>query len=702
MKTRIVLFLILFCLNCFAQQKKLDSLLAILKSHPSEDTTRLNLLNSISYIYSDIDYTKGLETSGEAIVLAQKLGNKPKLAEAFINKGFNYDANGEDSAALEMFRQAGKLYEQSGDRNGLANSYHCIGLFYNSRSEYYTSLEYHQKELQLFEKTGNKKGIGKAANSMGVNYLYLANYPKALDCYLRSLQISEQTGDKEVTAASLTNIGIVYNRLDKYSKALEYHQKSLAMYEQLGNKQGMANAYGNIGIVYDNSLKPGLALEYYKKGLALNETLGNKQRIAGALTNIAISYIALSMYPEAMDNLKRSVEIYEQTGNKTGIAVSLNYIGEIYFKAPDSVLRSWGISSSNRYNKAIEYNRRSLKVAVEIGDLAQQQDIWSSLANAYEAQKDFRQSLDAYKQFTLLKDSISNDEKKEDITRLSMQYEFDKKEAIAKEEADNKQALAAAEIKRQRLVKNTTIAGAGILGLASIFSFIFYKRKRDAVEQQKEAELKAEVTDTEMKALRSQMNPHFIFNSLNSIADYIDKQDARTASYYTVKFAKLMRMILENSEKKEVSVADDLKALELYMQLEAMRMNNKFTYEIDVDENINTEETVIPPLLLQPFVENSIWHGIAKKQGEGKILIRIKKGGEMINCIVEDNGIGRIRSEAESTAIQKEEKKSLGMKITKARIDILNRIKKTNAGVELIDLDEGMRVELKLPLELSF
>ncbi len=676
--------------------------MAILKSHPSEDTTRLNLLNSISYIYSDIDYTKGLETSGEAIVLAQKLGNKPKLAEAFINKGFNYDANGEDSAALEMFRQAGKLYEQSGDRNGLANSYHCIGLFYNSRSEYYTSLEYHQKELQLFEKTGNKKGIGKAANSMGVNYLYLANYPKALDCYLRSLQISEQTGDKEVTAASLTNIGIVYNRLDKYSKALEYHQKSLAMYEQLGNKQGMANAYGNIGIVYDNSLKPGLALEYYKKGLALNETLGNKQRIAGALTNIAISYIALSMYPEAMDNLKRSVEIYEQTGNKTGIAVSLNYIGEIYFKAPDSVLRSWGISSSNRYNKAIEYNRRSLKVAVEIGDLAQQQDIWSSLANAYEAQKDFRQSLDAYKQFTLLKDSISNDEKKEDITRLSMQYEFDKKEAIAKEEADNKQALAAAEIKRQRLVKNTTIAGAGILGLASIFSFIFYKRKRDAVEQQKEAELKAEVTDTEMKALRSQMNPHFIFNSLNSIADYIDKQDARTASYYTVKFAKLMRMILENSEKKEVSVADDLKALELYMQLEAMRMNNKFTYEIDVDENINTEETVIPPLLLQPFVENSIWHGIAKKQGEGKILIRIKKGGEMINCIVEDNGIGRIRSEAESTAIQKEEKKSLGMKITKARIDILNRIKKTNAGVELIDLDEGMRVELKLPLELSF
>ena len=114
------------------------------------------------------------------------------------------------------------------------------------------------------------------------------------------------------------------------------------------------------------------------------------------------------------------------------------------------------------------------------------------------------------------------------------------------------------------------------------------------------------------------MNPHFIFNSLNSVNDYIDKNDTGTASGYITKFAKLMRMILENSEQKEVTLEDDLKALELYMQLEALRLKNKFTYEIKVDENIDCENTLVPPLILQPFVENSIWHGIAKRTALGK------------------------------------------------------------------------------------
>lgn len=238
--------------------------------------------------------------------------------------------------------------------------------------------------------------------------------------------------------------------------------------------------------------------------------------------------------------------------------------------------------------------------------------------------------------------------------------------------------------------------------LAGAFSFIFYKRKRDAEKEKAESDFKVQVSDTEMKALRAQMNPHFIFNSLNSIGDFISRNDIKTANVYLSRFAKVMRMILENSEKKEVSIEDDLKALELYMQLESIRLNGKFTYEITVDKDIDKENTLIPPLILQPFVENSIWHGISKKEGAGKITIHIKKEGDMINCIVEDNGIGRKKSEAGKSATSQSEKKSLGMKITNARIDIINRIKKSKAGVELSDLSEGFRVEVKLPLELSF
>ena len=220
---------------------------------------------------------------------------------------------------------------------------------------------------------------------------------------------------------------------------------------------------------------------------------------------------------------------------------------------------------------------------------------------------------------------------------------------------------------------------------------------------QQEAEFKTEVADTQMKALRAQMNPHFIFNSLNSISDYIAKNNVQEADKYLSKFAKLMRMILENSEQKEVLLTDDLKALELYMQLEALRMNNKFSYEIKVDEDINKENILVPPLILQPFVENSIWHGIAKKEGQGKILIHIKKeGADMINCIVEDDGIGRKQSANIKMAVPQQEKSSLGVKITQSRIDILNKIKNSKAAVELSDLAQGLRVEVKLPLATDF
>jgi hypothetical protein len=384
------------------------------------------------------------------------------------------------------------------------------------------------------------------------------------------------------------------------------------------------------------------------------------------------------------------------------MSVALNNIGKAYCNAPDSFLIKHGIPLSKRFEKALEFQKRSLQLAREIESVDQQVSAYQAIMKTYEAQKDFPRAYEAAKNYIHLHDSILNDEKKSEITKKEMQYEFDKKETLLKADLDKKEALANAEIKRQLIIKNSAMGGASVLLLAGAIIFVLYKRRRDAEEQKKESDFKAEVSETEMKALRSQMNPHFIFNSLNSIGDYISRNDNKAADNYLSKFAKVMRMILENSDQKEVSLADDLKALELYMQLESLRMNNKFTYEIQVDEAIDKETTLIPPLLLQPFVENSIWHGISKKQGTGKIVISIKKEGDMINCIVEDDGIGRNQSSQQNSESMAPEKKSLGMKITKSRIDIINKLKKSKAGVQLFDLPQGTKVELRLPLELNF
>ncbi len=305
-----------------------------------------------------------------------------------------------------------------------------------------------------------------------------------------------------------------------------------------------------------------------------------------------------------------------------------------------------------------------------------------------------KKALAYYEQYQPMHDSLLNDETKQSLTRLEMQYGFNKTQDSVKAANNKQQALATVQIQQQSITKNATIAGAGFLFLAGISGFVFYKRNRDI-------RFKQQITDTEMKALRAQMNPHFIFNSLNSIGDFMMKNDMQKADEYLTKFAKLMRLILENSEQKEVSLTDDLKALELYMQLETLRMKNKFTYEIQVADDIDKDNTLIPPLILQPFVENSIWHGLTKKNSEGKIIIKIQSEGNMLICTVEDNGIGRGYTKAKEE-VESTEKKSLGLKITHTRIDIINRLKNTNAAITLFDLSEGTKAEVRLPLELSF
>jgi len=422
------------------------------------------------------------------------------------------------------------------------------------------------------------------------------------------------------------------------------------------------NELGNIGEVYDDLGNKTKALSFFREAIAINEKISNNRGIASNLINTGIVYNGIRMYDSAFIYLNKALKLYRQLNDKYGMSNALSYISNSYLKAPKEVLNRQRIQPSLRYAKAIDLQQQSLKMAHEIGNLSTEGDGWSNLSDIYINQKDFAKALDAFKKYIAIRDSILNNEKKSQITRMEMQYEFDKKEAASKAEADKKQAVAASEIKRQQVIKNTTIAGAGILLLASVFIFILYKRKRDARGQQREAEYKLEVADTEMKALRAQMNPHFIFNSLNSISDYISKHDVNTANYYLGKFAKMMRTILENSEYTQVSLADDLKALELYMQLEALRLNDKFEYEIKVDEEIDQENTMVPPLILQPFVENSIWHGIMSNEGKGKILIEIKKENEMINCMVEDNGVGLKNVMIDDANANT--KRSFGMKIT--------------------------------------
>lgn len=652
----------LFCILCLcfitgrSQQKELDSLETEINKHAAADTTRLSLLNQIAFEYYLVDPEKGLHYSDEQLLLAKKLNNPKELAGAYSNKGINLWAQGQYSDALAVYKTAEPIYEK----------------------------------LQL------AKELANLHNRIATVYYSMSNYPMALETYFQNLKIFEKLKDSMRLAITYGNIALCYTNLDKHEKAIDYYQEAIEINEKLGRKKDIADNYTNLGNVYDNINQPQVAIDYYQKALNISRSIGYSRNIASSLSNIGIALTTQKKFNEAYDYLLQALPFCRQSNNKRALAVIHKSFADIFMLAPQTFYEEKNFKYNEKYTYVEKYLDSSMQLYLELEEPSGQAEVWKMRSSMDSGKNDYKEALNDYKKYRALSDSIFNDEKKEEIAVLETGYAFSKREDSIRAENEQMALAASAEIKRQSTIKTTSIIASIVLFIAAITSFIFYKRKRDAVQKQQEAELRTEVSETEMKALKAQMNPHFIFNSLNSISDYISKNNIKDADKYLSKFAKLMRLILENSEKKEISLEDDLKALELYMQLEALRMNNKFTYTISVDTAIDPSYTLIPPLILQPFVENSIWHGIANKDGNGQIVIYIQKSGqEMIACIVEDNGVGR-KHTIDNNSSQKE-KASLGMKITQERINILNKTRNTNAGVSLVDLPQGLRVEVKLP-----
>jgi ligand-binding sensor domain-containing protein len=246
------------------------------------------------------------------------------------------------------------------------------------------------------------------------------------------------------------------------------------------------------------------------------------------------------------------------------------------------------------------------------------------------------------------------------------------------------------------------IGSAVVLLCALVFSIRFRIHQIKSREKQK-TELNKKIAHIESQALRAQMNPHFIFNTLSSIQHYISNNDTDAALKYLSKFAKLMRKIMDNSKQPLISVAEEINALELYLELEVMRFDKKFEYQIEVDNSIDQNYDRIPSMLIQPYVENAIIHGLLPKLNAGKISIKMHRQDETILCTIEDNGIGRERSkEFKKHRIQQH--KSMGMSITQERLAILNSSLNSKLNAEIVDLYEGgqpagTKVILHIPLE---
>ncbi|WP_040253573.1 tetratricopeptide repeat protein [Psychroserpens mesophilus] len=533
-----------------------------------------------------------------------------------------------------------------------------------------------EEALKISSEINWTKGKAFGLRQMGVVYYSLSDNFNAMEAFQEALKTSSTMPNNKLFDASLyNNLGNIYADLKLFEKALTNYNKLLSIAKQSNRKEDQIRALVNIGTVQIEKNLVDEGIMNLDNALVLATEENNDFYIAAILNNLGMAYKAKKDYSKSTNHYKRALELSDQIKSKYTQATALNSLGKISILLED-------------YESAKTFSTKGLKVAQEIEAIEWQADAWETLNKVYEYDNDHIEALIAYKNHIKLRDSVISEEKIAELTRKEMQFKIEQQETLAN-----------AEISRQKLIRNASLLGGSGLALASIISFILYRRKRDAISQKKEAQFNTKVADTELKALRAQMNPHFIFNSLNSINEYVSKNDIESATNYLTKFSKLMRETLEKSTESEILLEEDIQILKTYMDIENKRTNNNFTYSIIIDDAINPENTLIPPMILQPFVENSIIHGLGSFKKNGHITISYKKNENMMICSVEDNGIGRKKS---SELKANHNKQSLGMTITKNRIDILNKKRNTNGSVNIIDKTDGTKIEIKLPLTLAY
>jgi hypothetical protein len=234
---------------------------------------------------------------------------------------------------------------------------------------------------------------------------------------------------------------------------------------------------------------------------------------------------------------------------------------------------------------------------------------------------------------------------------------------------------------------------------------ITFKYRMDIIERREKLKTiqRTRMSAAELKALRSQMNPHFVFNAINSVQYFITNNDPKSSQKYLSKFAKLIRYVVDNSKPAAIPLSKELEAIGIYLDLESLRFKDKFEYAITVNSNVDVNMVHVPSMLIQPYVENAIWHGLMHKKGESKIDIKLEMKENILLCTIEDNGIGRKKS-AEIKSLQHNEiHKSVGMSITRERLEIFNQMNHTNLSIRIIDLEDahgngtGTRVEVNIP-----
>jgi tetratricopeptide (TPR) repeat protein len=557
--------------------------------------------------------------------------------------------------------------------------YQVSAEIYFIRKMYPKSLDEIEKAINILKGTNHYKDLALASNLYANSLLFMGKFAEAIDAYLANVQFLMDKQMDSLLPGTYREVATAYNIAGKRDQEKKWTEMMLQASLKVNDEDNLARAYFRLGdYAYQVDSNFTLSNEYYRESLKIREKRGDSALFPVILNKISWNYYKLHQLDTALKYYNQMAEICDSQKNYVYLANALANMGTIYRDKKDN-------------SKALFYYGKSTAYSMLARDLFTLSWMNKDMSEMYLQEGDFKKAYYCYVAYKSYSDSLKDEKFNMGLAEARIRYESDAK-------AKDLEVLKL-KLNNQRYF---LFALAGGILLIIVTGFLLFRQSKLRAKR-RISEMNQKISEITQANLRQQMNPHFIFNTLNSIQYYMYQHDKIATNNYLTKFSSLMRKTLENSQHTSVSIRDELDALELYLEVETIRFKEKFTYAIDVDEEIDPLFYKIPTMLIQPYVENAIVHGLVNKEEKGFLKVSLSLMKDHISCIVEDNGIGR-KAAMEIKKSKEDNHHSLGTKITESRLQLVNDLYGTTMKIHYTDLTDasgmasGTRVEIQIPI----
>jgi tetratricopeptide (TPR) repeat protein len=582
-----------------------------------------------------------------ALEFAKKMKSFSAISRIYRLKSHHFMLKNEKDSAIIFTDKAIQAARRSSGKRELAESFNYQAKVYDYFGQIELAVSKNLVAYQMAIAATDLSKMSQYAREIGQKQFLIKNIDQAEVYFEEALRYAKKVKDFRQEGLALTNKAEIERARGNPAEALLMNDKALSILNSFNDQNGRGETHNHMGMAYKDLMAYPLAVNQFNLALGEFEKSMNKDKIAEVFLNVATIYKKQGLYDRALFYLKKSINVQDSYGSRNLVNNSYREMSEVYKKM-------------GQKDKSLQFLEEYVRVQDKNSVLLASKKV-AELSESYRSEQ-------RNKLISIQADSLASQQRETELAEAKLE-----------------------NISLRNELQTYTIVG--FLILIILAAIIGFNRN-----QRRQLEYKSRETEMSQTLLRTQMNPHFIFNAMSVIQSYIYDNDVKNSSKFLVNFSRLMRLILENSPKEFISISTEMDILTKYLETQKLRFEERFEFEITCDENLLFENAMIPPMITQPFIENAIEHGQLDAVQNGSIKVNFTKEDRMLKVTIQDNGIGRKSAEQKSKS---KDHKSMALEITQKRIENINFKYKSNGSLNIEDQNKqdgtGTIVNIAIP-----